>query len=219
MVTRAFFIVGPPGSGKQGAVDVATREGCVAICTKPLLQDYMKKCDPGTASAIAATMSGPGLAEDDLVISLVEQKLFELDGTSRPVIIDTVRSPNQVERFCDTLLYTFKSPVSCIHLETNAQVSLNRIAGRKAEGAQTGHIREEDQEEVARERIERYNQYGTTVLKKLHEYMEVQTIKTDHLTKVQVTERVRRTITFELENTQQLFFVGRPANSMKPVLA
>ena len=173
----AVVLFGSPGSGKGTQSKLLVkRMGIPQISTGDMLRDHIRAEDE-IGRAIEARMKSGQLVSDELVNQLVEQRLQQPD-TQRGFILDGYpRTIAQGETLLDLLDRTGAEPV-VIHLLVDYNVIIARITGRR-QCPQCGTlynllsrppkipgicdldgqplvIREDDREEVVRERLDAY---------------------------------------------------------------
>jgi adenylate kinase len=176
---KALVLFGPPGSGKgtQSKLLVA-HFGIPQISTGDMLRDHIARGD-AIGKAIEARMKAGLLVPDELVNELVRVRLSEPDCANGFILDGYPRTRQQAEVLM-TLLAELRREEVVIHLVVDYNVIIERISGRrvcpkcgtlynsssrppKVPGicdldGQKLVVREDDREEVVRERLEAYEQ-------------------------------------------------------------
>jgi adenylate kinase len=185
---KAIVLFGSPGSGKGTQAKLLT--DCLAvphISTGDMLRDRIRQGAEADGK-VAATMSAGALVSDQVVDRMVEERLTQPDAAGGFVLDGYPRTVAQAVRFCAWLDERGIREV-VIHLAVDYNVIIARLAGRrecsrcgtlynvafhppKAEGLCDAEgenlvIRDDDREEVVRERLAAYERQTRPVL----EYM------------------------------------------------
>jgi adenylate kinase len=172
-------LFGPPGSGKgtQSKLLVA-RFGIPQISTGDMLREHIQRGDD-IGRAIEALMKAGSLVPDELVNTLVRQRLSEPDCANGFILDGYPRTRQQAEVLMGLLKELGRDEV-VIHLVVDYNIIIARISGRRVcpkcgtlynsssrpprvpgicdLDGEALVIREDDREEVVRERLEAYEQ-------------------------------------------------------------
>lgn len=82
------ILLGPPGSGRSTQASIIARNyGLVHICTRSLLKSEIQR-NPDTAKVIAQALDSGNLVPDQIVLSVVEQRLKQSDCRVNGWILD-----------------------------------------------------------------------------------------------------------------------------------
>jgi adenylate kinase len=179
LARTAVILFGPPGSGKgtQSKLLVA-RFGIPQISTGDMLRDHIARGD-AIGKSIEALMKAGSLVPDELVNELVRVRVAELDCANGFILDGYPRTRQQAE-VLTKLLRELDRDELVIHLVVDYNVIIARISGRRVcpkcgtlynsssrppriagicdlDGTPLV-IREDDREEVVRERLEAYEQ-------------------------------------------------------------
>jgi adenylate kinase len=174
---KAVVLFGPPGSGKgtQSKFLVA-HFGIPQISTGDMLRDHIARGD-AIGKAIEARMKAGSLVPDELVNDLVRARLSEPDCANGFILDGYPRTRQQAEVLMN-LLRELKRDEVVIHLVVDYNIIIARISGRRVcpkcgtlynsssrpsrvpgicdlDGERLV-VREDDREEVVRERLEGY---------------------------------------------------------------
>jgi adenylate kinase len=182
---RAIVLFGPPGSGKgTQAQFLIRRVGIPQISTGDMLREHIR-CGDDIGQAIAQLMRAGLLVSDELVNSLVEQRLKEPD-TERGFILDGYPRTSAQGRVLIDLLDRNNAEAVVIHLLVDYNIIIARITGRR-QCPQCGSlynvlsrppkvdslcdldgkaliVREDDREQVIRERLAAYERQTTPLI-------------------------------------------------------
>jgi adenylate kinase len=181
----AVVLFGSPGSGKGTQSKLlADAEGIPQISTGDMLRAHVRQGN-SVGTAVASKLKAGILVKDELVNSLVEERLAQPD-TARGFILDGYpRTVAQAERLCG-ILGSRRMQELVIHLVVDYNVIIARLTGRRQcpvcgtlynlifkapkvpgvcdlEGAKL-IVREDDRESVIRERLEEYQQQTRPIL-------------------------------------------------------
>jgi adenylate kinase len=175
----ALILFGSPGSGKgTQSKFLVQRLGIPQISTGDMLRDHIQSGDD-IGLKVRELMKAGSLVSDELVNSLVEDRLAQPD-TEKGFILDGYPRTPQQAMVMTCLLERLKIKPVVIHLVVDYNVIIARISGRRQcpvcgtlynatskpprvagvcdlEGAALV-IREDDREPVVRERLDSYEQ-------------------------------------------------------------
>jgi adenylate kinase len=177
-MVQAVVLFGSPGSGKGTQADLLKE--CLRvphISTGDMLRDHIRKGKP-LGARVAATMHAGGLVRDEVVNELVEERLAEPDARSGFILDGYPRTRTQAEHLCGWLDGRGIREV-VIHLIVDYNVIVARLSGRRqcprcgtlyntasnpprVEGicdldGEKLVIRDDDQEQVIRQRLAAYD--------------------------------------------------------------
>ena len=180
MAGKAIVLLGPPGSGKgtQSRLLVA-RFGIPQISTGDMLRDHIVLGD-AIGRAIETRMKAGSLVPDELVNELVRVRLGEPDCANGYILDGYPRTRQQAEVLLDLVDGLKRDQVVVIHLAVDYNIIIARISGRRVctkcgtlynsssrpprvagicdlDGEKLV-VREDDREDVVRERLEAYEQ-------------------------------------------------------------
>ena len=182
---RAVVLFGPPGSGKgTQAKLLIERTGFPQISTGDMLREHIHAGDE-IGREVATLMHAGSLVPDDLVNSLVKQRLSRPDCRNGFILDGYPRTQQQAERL-GALLEGRGIDQVVIHLVVDYNMIIARLTGRRQcpvcgtlynalsrppkqldvcdlDGARLV-IREDDSELVIRERLEEYDRQTRPVL-------------------------------------------------------
>jgi adenylate kinase len=173
----AIILFGSPGSGKgTQAKYLVEWLGIPQISTGDMLREHIRAGD-AIGLAIAERMRAGSLVSDELVNQLVFERIQQPDSKRGFILDGYPRTPDQAEEMMRLLAARGASEV-VIHLIVDYNVIISRISGRrvcpkcgtlynavsrppKVEGicdldGTALVIREDDREEVVRQRLEQY---------------------------------------------------------------
>ena len=173
----ALILFGPPGSGKgtQSKLLVKTL-GIPQISTGDMLREHVRK-GLAAGTKVEAKMKAGILVKDEVVNRLVEERLSQPDAAGGFILDGYPRTRAQAETLCGMLSAKGRDAV-VIHLVVDYNVIIARLTGRRLcpvcgtlynetskppkvpgvcdlEGAAL-IIRDDDREEVIRQRLEAY---------------------------------------------------------------
>ena len=185
MFPRAVVLFGPPGSGKgTQAKLLIERTGFPQISTGDMLREHIQAGDE-IGRKVASLMHAGSLVPDDLVNSLVKQRVARPDCRDGFILDGYPRTQQQAERL-GGLLEQWGIDQVVIHLVVDYNMIIARLTGRRQcpvcgtlynalsrppkrrdvcdlEGAGLV-IREDDSEIVIRERLDEYERQTRPVL-------------------------------------------------------
>jgi len=173
----AVILFGSPGSGKgTQSKFLVDWLGIPQISTGDMLRDHMRR-GTETGRAIDALMRAGSLVPDEIVNQLVAERISQADCRHGFILDGYPRTIEQATRML-TLLGGAATDEVVIHLAVDYNVIISRMAGRrmclkcgtlynavtrppKTEGlcdndGETLVVREDDKEEVVRERLRQY---------------------------------------------------------------
>ena len=182
---RAIVLFGPPGSGKGTQSQfLIKRLGIPQISTGDMLREHIR-CGDDIGQAIEQRMRAGSLVSDELVNTLVAERLKEPD-TERGFILDGYPRTSAQGRVLIDLLEKNNSEAVVIHLLVDYNIIIARITGRRQcpqcgtlynlhsrppkiagicdiDGASL-IVREDDREDVIRERLDSYGEQTSPLI-------------------------------------------------------
>jgi len=174
----AVVLFGSPGSGKGTQSKLLAQWlGIPQISTGDMLREHIRLQD-AIGQAITQLMRAGSLVPDDLVNGLVRERIAQPDCSKGFILDGYPRTPAQAERMLAMVAAVGADEV-VIHLVVDYNVIISRMSGRrvcplcgtlynnlsrppKAEGkcdldGETLVVREDDREDVVRQRLEQYD--------------------------------------------------------------
>jgi adenylate kinase len=134
-----FILIGPPGAGKgTQAKRVSARLGIPQVSTGDMLREA-KAAGTELGKQVAEVMSRGGLVSDEIVISLVEERLCRPDAEKGFVLDGFPRTIPQARALDAMLARVGRAIKSVILLEVPNSLIVERITGRRT-GESTGRI-------------------------------------------------------------------------------
>ena len=215
-VPLALVLFGSPGSGKGTQSKLLVRElGIPQISTGDMLREHVRKGN-AVGTAVEAKLKAGFLVKDEVVNALVEERLAQPDAARGFILDGYPRTRAQAETLCRMLAARGIHEV-VIHLVVDYNVIIARLTGRRQcpvcgtlynviskppkvpgvcdlDGARLV-IREDDREEVIRERLEAYEKQTRPLLDCFREKGErLYEIYASHDTPEQVFRKVEALI-------------------------
>jgi len=184
-IPLALVLFGSPGSGKGTQSKLLSRElGIPQISTGDMLREHIRKGN-AVGTALEAKLKAGFLVKDEVVNALVEKRLAQPDAARGFILDGYPRTRAQAEVLCP-MLAARGIPEVVIHLVVDYNVIIARLTGRRQcpvcgtlynviskppkvpgvcdlEGAKL-IVREDDREEVIRERLEAYEKQTRPLL-------------------------------------------------------
>jgi len=184
-VPLALVLFGSPGSGKGTQSNLLSKAlGIQQISTGDMLREHVRKGN-AVGTAVEAKLKAGFLVKDEVVNALVEKRLAEPDAARGFILDGYPRTRAQAEVLCRMLAARGANEV-VIHLVVDYNVIIARLTGRRQcpvcgtlynviskppkvpgvcdlEGAKL-IVREDDREEVIRERLEAYEKQTRPLL-------------------------------------------------------
>jgi adenylate kinase len=182
---KAIVLFGSPGSGKGTQARMLTQcLGIPHISTGDMLRDRIRQgSELGTA--VVATMQSGALVSDEVVNQMVQERLSEPDAAGGFVLDGYPRTIPQAEHLCKWLQGRGIDEV-VIHLAVDYNIIIARLTGRRQcprcgtlynvashpprvenvcdLDGETLVVRDDDREEVIRERLDAYDRQTRPVL-------------------------------------------------------
>lgn len=173
----ALILFGPPGSGKGTQAKLLVKSlGIPQISTGDMLREHVRKGN-AVGTKVEAKMKAGILVKDEVVNRLVEERLAQPDAARGFILDGYPRTRAQAETLCGMLAAQAAEAV-VIHLVVDYNVIIARLTGRRQcpvcgtlynmlskppkvpgvcdlDGAAL-IIRDDDREEVIRERLDAY---------------------------------------------------------------
>ena len=184
-VPLALVLFGSPGSGKGTQSKLLSRAlGIPQISTGDMLREHVRKGN-AVGTAVEAKLKAGFLVKDEVVNALVEKRLAQSDAARGFILDGYPRTRAQAEWLCRLLAARGFHEV-VIHLVVDYNVIIARLSGRRQcpvcgtlynviskppklpgvcdlDGAKL-IVREDDREEVIRERLEAYEKQTRPLL-------------------------------------------------------
>ncbi len=173
----ALILFGPPGSGKGTQAKLLVKSlGIPQISTGDMLREHVRKGN-AVGTKVEAKMKAGILVKDEVVNRLVEQRLALADAACGFILDGYPRTRAQAETLCG-MLAARRAQAVVIHLVVDYNVIIARLTGRRQcpvcgtlynvmskppkvpgvcdlDGAAL-IVRDDDREEVIRERLDAY---------------------------------------------------------------
>ncbi|HEX7252597.1 MAG TPA: adenylate kinase [Thermoanaerobaculia bacterium] len=146
---RLIFL-GPPGSGKGTQAKILARSlGIPVVSTGEMLRTAVREGTPLGLKA-KATMDAGELVSDDVMISLIRERLSEADARRGFILDGFPRTAEQARELDRLLSATVPSSgiTAAINLKVPEEVLVDRLHGRSAEESRT-----DDRPETILERL------------------------------------------------------------------
>jgi adenylate kinase len=161
-----LVMLGPPGAGKgTHATRFATRLGIPQLSTGDMLRAAVNS---GSTLGLRAKhiMDRGELVPDDVVVSVVADRIGESDTTNGFILDGFPRTVTQAEAFDQELAARGIKLDAVLELEVDENALLDRIRGRADEAAKSGDcIRKDDNPEVLKTRLDVYRAQTAPVTK------------------------------------------------------
>ncbi len=154
-----IVLLGAPGSGKgTQAVRLVEKLKLPHISTGDLLRSAV---EAGTELGRKAKMviDGGELVSDDIMLGLITQRLSRDDAKNGFILDGYPRNITQAKALDEILERQGQAMVEVLHIDVDAELLLQRIAGRAAEEG-----RSDDAEEVVRNRLRIYAEQTAPVV-------------------------------------------------------
>jgi adenylate kinase len=154
-----LILLGPPGAGKgTQALRLVAKYGIVQLSTGEMLREAVKAGTP-IGRQVKDIMAGGGLVPDNIVVSIVGQRIEEPDAR-KGFILDgfprTVPQAQALDRLLDAKGHGLDV---VIELRVDEDALLKRIENRIAEMKARGEpLRSDDNPEVLRQRLGAFRQ-------------------------------------------------------------
>lgn len=181
----AVVLFGPPGAGKgTQAQEIVRRLGIPQISTGDMIRAYLRR-DPSLGGSLGETMRRGELVADEWVNRLVEQRLREPDCRRGFVLDGYPRTPGQAHALQE-MLDGNGMPIMAFNIHIGYNELIPRITGRRScprcgaiyniylhppkedvvcdRDKTPLQMREDDREEVIRERLLAYEKQTRPVL-------------------------------------------------------
>ena len=182
---KAIVLFGSPGSGKGTQARMLTQcLGIPHISTGDMLRDRIRQGNE-VGTAVVARMQSGALVSDEVVNEMVRQRLLEPDATAGFVLDGYPRTIPQAEHLCKWLKSRGIGEL-VIHLAVDYNIIIARLTGRRqcprcgtlyniaSQPPRVDNlcdldgealvVREDDREEVIRERLDAYDRQTRPVL-------------------------------------------------------
>jgi adenylate kinase len=130
-MARAVIFLGPPGAGKgTQARQIAENYGVPHLSTGDMFRDHVSR---GTALGLRAKpiMERGELVPDDLVLSMVEERISRLDCANGFILDGFPRTLPQAERLDEILQRRFTTKPLVVHFVVDPAQLMRRLTGRR----------------------------------------------------------------------------------------
>jgi adenylate kinase len=128
---RAVIFLGPPGAGKgTQARQIAESYGVPHLSTGDMFREHVSR---GTPLGLRAKpiMERGELVPDDLVLSMVEERISRADCTDGFILDGFPRTLPQAEKLDEILRRRFKAAPLVVHFVVDQNQLMRRLTGRR----------------------------------------------------------------------------------------
>src|SRR6267142_1572520 len=161
-----LVLLGPPGAGKgTQATRIVDRYCIPQLSTGDMLREAVAS---GTSSGLRVKhiMDGGELVPDDVVVSVIANRIDQSDATNGFILDGFPRTVAQAEALDQELAARGIKLDAVLELEVDEDALLKRIRGRAQEAASNGEcIRSDDNPEVFKTRLDVYRAQTAPVTK------------------------------------------------------
>jgi adenylate kinase len=128
---RAVIFLGPPGAGKgTQARQIAESYGVPHLSTGDMFREHVSRRTPLGLRAKPIMERGE-LVPDDLVLSMVEERISRPDCSDGFILDGFPRTLPQAEKLDEILGRRFKSDPLVVHFEVDRDQLMRRLTGRR----------------------------------------------------------------------------------------
>ena len=125
-----LIFLGAPGSGKGTQAEVLEKTlGLAKLSTGDMLRAAVKAGTPAGKKA-ASIMEAGGLVSDDIVISMIEERICQPDCAGGFILDGFPRTLAQAQALATTLKQLNKKIDKVIEFAVNEQILVERVSGR-----------------------------------------------------------------------------------------
>lgn len=131
---RAVIFLGPPGAGKgTQAKQIAGSYGVPHLSTGDMFREHVSRVTPLGLRAKPIMERGE-LVPDDLVLSMVEDRISRPDTTDGFILDGFPRTVPQAEKLDEILRRRFKTEPLVVHFVVDKNQLMRRLTGRRVCG-------------------------------------------------------------------------------------
>lgn len=152
-----FILLGPPGAGKgTQATRIAERLGILHLSTGDMLRAAVL-AGTGLSGEVKRIMEAGALVPDEVVVSIVADRIVALDAARGFVLDGFPRTIKQAETLDQVLEERGLALEAVLQIRVDEKALLERIEGRAHSAKARGEpIRADDNSETLRKRIDAY---------------------------------------------------------------
>ncbi len=157
-----IILFGPPGAGKGTQANLLIEKfEIVQISTGDMLRDSVKN-DTEIGKKVKSIMENGELVSDDLMISLISDRIIQKDCLNGFILDGFPRTLAQAKALDDMLNIKKINIDHVLQIDVNQDLLLSRIEKRAVENE---NVRDDDNSKVLKNRLQVYNDQTIPVLK------------------------------------------------------